>query len=138
MNILAGMKVTDEAGYQAVVVKPGDTTGVLSLSSGEMREWHLSSFKVDDKQDIASVFVVNNQQLKVSTIMWGVLLATCSPRSSVPLPSASPWQHSWLRQLVLLPKPPTRPAMPRLNKRCRHSWGEPFTAARAILIIPTG
>jgi hypothetical protein len=74
MKILACMKVTDEAGYQAVVVKPGDTTRVLSLSSGEMREWHLSSFKVDDKQDIASVFVVNNQQLKVSTIMWGVLL----------------------------------------------------------------
>jgi hypothetical protein len=74
MNILAGMKVTDEAGYQAVVVKPGDTTKVLSLSSGEMREWPLSSYKVDDKQDIGSVFVVNPQQLKVSTIMWGVLL----------------------------------------------------------------
>jgi hypothetical protein len=45
--------------YQAVVVKPGETTEVLSLSSGEMREWPLSSLKVDDKQDIASVFVVN-------------------------------------------------------------------------------
>jgi hypothetical protein len=36
MNILAGM-ITDEAGYQAVVVRPGDRTGVLSPSSDEMR-----------------------------------------------------------------------------------------------------
>jgi hypothetical protein len=74
MNILAGMKVTDEAGYQAVVVKPGDLTKVVSLSSGEMREWPLKSYTVDAKQDISSVFVVNTPTFKVNTIMWGALL----------------------------------------------------------------
>jgi hypothetical protein len=80
MNILAGMKVTNKEGFPGVIVspgdssRPGDSSKVVSLSSGEMREWPISSYTVDEKQDISSVFVVNQKALKVSTIMWGVLL----------------------------------------------------------------
>jgi hypothetical protein len=72
MNILAGMKVTDKDGFHGVIVNPGDSAKVMSLSSGQMREWPSNSFTVDDKQDINSVFVVNPRTFKISTIMWGV------------------------------------------------------------------
>jgi hypothetical protein len=36
MDILAGMKVTNQDGLQGIVVRPGDSTKVVSLASGEM------------------------------------------------------------------------------------------------------
>jgi hypothetical protein len=74
MSILAGMRITSKDGFQGVVVKPGEPTAVMSLSAGEIREWTAASYTADEKQDISSVFVVNPQTVKVSTIMWGVLL----------------------------------------------------------------
>jgi hypothetical protein len=67
-------------GLPGVVVSPGESTKVVSLSSGEMRKWPISSYTVDANQDISSVFVVNQKALKVSTIMWGVLLGNLLTR----------------------------------------------------------
>ncbi len=74
MVIQAGTRVTNKEGYHGIVVEPGESSKVLSLSSGHVRDWPLNSYSVDERQDVGSVFVVNPPALKVSTIMLGVFL----------------------------------------------------------------
>jgi hypothetical protein len=60
MSISVGMKVTHKNGDHGIVMKPGQPTEVMSLSSGELQNWVSANYKADEKPDnVGSVFIVN-------------------------------------------------------------------------------